>query len=178
MKKKTVFKLAFISLIIFILVATYFWFLYFKDYDGSVVREKVRLELVNNGGINYINAVPNDVSENIPVYYFRVKNNAEDSIKYDIFLQNVSPSEANDGCSEDMVFTTNQLNYELKLDNKVIKSGVLSSLSNNILDSNKVYGNSVNDYALRIWLNDNAEENLLKHYHYIVSIREIKWKSL
>ncbi len=174
MRNKTVFKMAFASLVIFIVVATYFWFLYFKDYEGSITREKVRLELINNGGINYINAVPDDLEENIPTYYFRIKNNASDSIKYDIFLQNVSPSEANDGCSEGMIFSTSELNYELKLDNKTIKSGVLSSLNNNVLDNNTVSGNSINDYSLRIWLNEKAEENLLKHYHYIVSIREIK----
>ena len=174
MKNKTVFKLAFISLVIFIVVATYFWFLYFKDYEGSITKELVRLELINNGGINYINAVPDDLEENIPTYYFRVKNNASESIKYDIFLQNVSPSEVNDGCSDGMIFSTSELNYELKLDNKTIKSGVLSSLNNNALDNNIVSGNSINDYSLRIWLNESAEDNLLKHYHYIVSIREIK----
>ena len=174
MTNKTVFKLAFFSLVIFILVATYFWFLYFKDYEGVITKEKVRLELINNGGINYINAVPNDLDENIPTYYFRIKNNSNDSIKYDIFLQNVSPSEVNDGCSDGMIFSTSELNYELKLDNKTIKSGVLSSLNNNVLDNNVVLGNSINDYSLKISLNEKAEENLLKHYHYIVSIREIK----
>ena len=174
MKNRTVFKLAFVSLLIFVVVATYFWFLYFKDYEGVMTHEKVRLELINNGGINYINATPDDLEDVIPTYYFRIKNNADDKIKYDIFLQNVSPSEVNDGCSADMIFNTNQLNYELKLDNKVIKSGILSSLNNNILDSNVILANSINDYSLRIWLNENARENLLKHYHYIVSIREIK----
>ena len=174
MKNKTVFKLAFISLFVFIIVATYFWFLYFKDYEGTVTKEKVRLELINNGGINYINAVPEDLEENIPTYYFRIKNNSLEDVKYDIFLQSVSPSDVNDGCSEGMIFSTTELNYELKLDNKVIKKGVLSSLNNNILDNNVVSGDSINDYSLRIWLNEKADDSLLKHYHYIVSIRENK----
>ncbi len=174
MKNKTVFKIAFISLVIFVLVATYFWFLYFKDYEGSIKEEKIRYELINNGGINYINAVPNDLEANIPTYYFRVKNNINDAIKYEIFLQNVSPSEVNDGCSDGMIFASSELNYELKLDNRVISTGNLSTLTNNVLDNNRVLGNSVNDYSLRIWLNESASTNLLKHYHYIVSIREIK----
>ena len=174
MKNKTVFRIAFISLVIFVLVATYFWFLYFKDYEGSIKEEKLRYELINNGGINYINAVPNDLEANIPTYYFRVKNNVNDDIKYEIFLQSVSPSAVNDGCSTDMLFTSSELNYELKLDNRVVHSGNLSTLTNNVLDSNKVSGNSINDYSLRIWLNDNASTNLLKHYHYVVSFREIK----
>lgn len=174
MKNKTVFKLAFISLFIFVVVATYFWFLYFKEYEGTVTKEMVRLELINNGGINYINAVPNDVEENIPTYYFRIKNSSTEDIKYDIFLQNVSPSEVNDGCSDGMIFSASELSYELKLDNEVIKKGVLSSLINNILDNNKVSANSINDYSLRIWLNDSVTDNLLKHYHYTIGIRENK----
>ena len=176
MKNKTVFKLAYISLFVFVIVATYFWFLYFRDYEGSVTKEKVRLELINNGGINYVNAVPNDVEENIPTYYFRIKNNSNDDIKYDIFLQNVNPSDVNDGCDTNTTFSSDELNYELKLDNRVIKSGVLSMISNGILDNNKVSGDSINDYSLRIWLNDKADKSLLKHYHYTISIRENKWK--
>ena len=174
MKNKTVFKIAFISLIIFVIIATYFWFLYFNDLEGSTTKEKIRLELINNGGINYINAVVNDLEENIPNYYFRVKNNTDDNINYEIILQTVSPREVNDGCSDGTLFNSNELNYELKLDNKIIKTGVLSSLSNSILDGNNVKGNSINDYSLRIWLNEKATDTLSKHYHYIVSIRESK----
>ena len=174
MSNKSVFKIAFVSLVFFVLVATYFWYLYFKEYESNTTKEYVRYELINNGGIDYINAVPNDLEANIPNYYFRVKNNSNDEIKYEIFLKKVNPNEVNDGCSTDMLFTESELNYELKLDNRVIKSGILSSLKNNILDNNKVLGKSINDYSLRIWLNESASSNLLKHYHYIVDIREIK----
>ena len=173
MKNKMVFRIAFISLIIFIIVATYFWFLFFREYEGKTTVEKVRFELINNGGINYINAVVNDLEENIPVYYFRVKNNINENINYEIYLEDVNPSIVKDGCSENMLFTRDQLNYELKLENRVIKSGVLASLNKNVLDVNVIPGNSINDYSLRIWLNDHAEEDIQKHYHYIVNIREI-----
>ena len=173
MKNKTVFKIAFISLILFIAVATYFWFLFFKNYEGENTSQEVRLELISNGGINYINAVPNDLEANIPTYYFRVKNSISEDIKYDVTIVDVSPNSVNDGCSSDMLFTRDELKYELKLDGKVVKSGLLSSLSNNLLDTNTVLHNSVNDYSLRIWLDENVKEDLLKHYHYMINIREV-----
>ncbi len=174
MKNRTVFKIAFFSLVLFVIIATYFWYLFFKDYAGENQSQKVRLELINNGGINYINAVPNDIDSNIPVYYFRVRNNVDEIINYEMSIEDVSPDKVNDGCSSDMLFARNELNYELKLDNKIIKSGVLSELSNNLLDNNEVKANSVNDYSLKIWLNTAAGDDLLKHYHYVVNIKEIK----
>ncbi len=173
MKNRTVFKIAFISLVLFVIIATYFWYSYFKDYANENQSQIVKLELINNGGINYINAIPNDIESNIPTYYFRVRNNVDEEINYEITLDDVGPDKVNDGCNNSMLFQRDQLNYELKLDNKVIKSGVLSELGK-ILDSNKIQPNTVNDYSIRIWLNDNAGENLLKHYHYIVNIREVK----
>ena len=32
-----------------------------------------------------------------------------------------------------------------------------------------------NDYALKIKLNSNVQNSLGKHYHYVVTIEEIKW---
>ena len=174
MKNKTVFKIAFISLVLFIIAGTYFWYLFFKNYEGKNIEQEIRLELINNGGINYINAVPNDVDANIPIYYFRIRNNINEQINYEINLEEVSPDKVNDGCNAGMLFTKDELNYELKLDNRVIKKGVLSSLNNNVLDINKINAKSFNDYSLRIWLNETAKDSLEKHYHYIINVRENK----
>lgn len=174
MKNKTVFKIAFISLLIFIVIGTYFWFIYFRDYSTEKTLQKVRFELVNNGGINYINAVPNDLEANIPIYNFQVKNNVNENIKYKVILKDVSPSEANDGCTDDILFKREELNYELKKEGITIKSGVLASLDNSVLTTDDAKAHSTNSYALKIWLNENSSDNLLRHYHYIVNVEEIK----
>ena len=175
LKNKIVFKIGFISIIIFILLATYLWYLYFREYEGEVLAQNVRLELINKGRINYINAIPNDDEENIPTYYFRVKNSVDVPIEYEILIKDVSASEVGDGCSDATLFKREELKYELKRDNKVIASGKLSDLNNDVLDRTKMDGKMINDYSLRVWLNEEVlTTSLSKHYHYVINLKEIE----
>ena len=172
MNNKTVFKVAFISVLVFIIVGTYFWYLYFKNGEGELISKNVRLELVNNGNINYINASPLDPAERIPTYYFRIKNNSNSSIKYEVYLNDVKAVDANDGCNDATNYKRNELKYELKLDNKVIKTGLLTELLNNVLDENTILGNTTNNYSLRIWLSDGIDNAIYRHYHYVINLKE------
>ena len=174
MKNKKLFSIGFLCIVVFIGIGAYLWYLYFHEYEGDVLAKNIRLELVNNGNIDYINAKVDDTDDIIPIYYFRVKNNANTTINYEIVLKEVAPSEANDGCDDSTYLKRDELNYELKLDNKVIKKGLLSSVKNDVLDSNEIKGISSNDYSLRVWLNEEDENTKDKHYHYIVNLREIK----
>ena len=71
-------------------------------------------------------------------------------------------------------FKREDLQYELKLDNKVIKSGGLDTLQNNLLDTNIIKKDSINDYSLKVWLKDDYEGKEKLHYHYIVTLKEKK----
>ena len=97
------------------------------------------VELVNTGGINYINAEPQDDDSIIPIYYFSVKNKTDKDFDYVIVLEE---TDGNDGCVESTRFHKDELVYELKLDNKVIKEASLDTLVDNILDTNLVKGNN------------------------------------
>lgn len=174
MKNKKLFTIGFICLIAFIGIGTYFWYLYFHEYEGDVLAKNVRLELINSGKVDYINATIRDTDDIIPIYYFRVKNNVNMHVSYEVLIKDILPSEAKDGCSDDTYFKREELKYELKLDNKVIKSGLLSEIKDDILDKREINSISSNDYALRIWLNEEDENTLDKHYHYRVNVREIK----
>ena len=177
MKNKSIFTIGLICLLIFIGIASYLWYLYFNEYEGRVVASTEGLEFyrgvefVNSGPINYVNAKVDDDDSIIPKYYFRVKNNAEKDFSYTL---NILDSEGKDGCSSDTRFKRSDLKYELKLDNKVIKSGALDSLTDNILDTNIVKKGSVNDYSLKIWLKEESADKEKFHYHYIVSLKEKK----
>ena len=175
MKTRTIFKIAFISIFVFIIIGTYFWYLYFNTNEESFLSGEKGLKLINSGSIDYVNAIPLDDDYRIPIYYFRVKNYQNNAAKYAITLEDVSPSEANDGCSTGNLFKRSELKYILKLDNKIISKGLLSELDNNILDDNTVSGSSVNDYSLKIYLDENIQEYLNKHYHYRVNLVEKKW---
>lgn len=174
MKNRKLFTIGFICLVVFIGIGTYFWYLYFRDYEGEVLSKNVRLELLNSGRVDYINATIRDTDEVIPIYYFRVKNNVNMPVDYEVLIKDVLPNEVKDGCDDTSYFKREELNYELKLNNKIIKSGLLSEISNNIIDKREMDGISSNDYSLRVWLNEKDENTLDKHYHYIVNIREIK----
>ena len=174
MKTRRLFGVGFICLIIVMGVATYLWYLYFHNYEGEVLSKNVRLELINNGKTNYINAMPNDDESVIPIYYFRIKNNVNKSAKYNVLLNDVSASDAGDGCSDANNFKRNELRYELKLDNKVVKTGLLSDVVNNIIFTSQIEGNMVDDYSFRVWLDNGVESALDRHYHYIVNVMEIE----
>ncbi len=174
MKTKKMFSVGFICLIVVMGVATYLWYLYFHNYEGEVLSKNIRLELINNGKTNYINAIPNDDESVIPIYYFRIKNNVDSTAKYNVLINDVSASNAGDGCSDANNFKRNELRYELKLDNKVVKTGLLSEVVNNILFTSQIDGNVVDDYSLRVWLDSDTETSIDRHYHYVIDIVEIE----
>lgn len=174
MKTKKMFGVGFISLIIVMFFGTYLWYLYFRSYEGDVLSKNIRLELINNGRTNYINAIPNDDDNAIPIYYFRIKKNVDIPVKYNIIINDVSASNAADGCNDENNFKRNELRYELKFDNKIVKTGLLSELDNDILYTSKMEESITDDYSLRVWLDSNTGKTLDRHYHYIVNVMEIE----
>ena len=66
MKNKGIFSIAVFSLIVFIGIASYLWYLFFHEYEGVLLSKNPkmeflrRVELVNTGNINYINATNKD----------------------------------------------------------------------------------------------------------------------
>lgn len=174
MNNKKILKIGFICLIAAITAGSIFWYYYFSGTEKDVLAQNVRLELINNGRINYLDAVPNDLDEVIPTYYFRVKNNVDVPLSYNILINDVSPEIANDGCTNDVLFIRSQLDYELFKDNKLIKKGTLSDLNDDVLLSDSMEGKMTCDYAVRIRLNETAKQTLGRHYHYVINIVEIK----
>lgn len=156
-------------------IASYLWYLYFHDYEGALISlnpnmEFLRgVELVNTGNINYVNAKTEDSDSIIPIYYFSVKSKSTKDFNYIIIIEN---SEGNDGCSSSTRLNRDELKYELTLDNKVIKTGGLDTLTNNILDANIIKAGSVNDYSLRIKLKEDTTDYENKHFHYVINMRE------
>lgn len=177
MKNKGVLTIAIVCLFVFTGIASYLWYLYFREYEGKLIdassaMEFVKgVELVNSGNINYTNASVEDNEDIIPIYYFSVKNNSNKNYNYVILLEDANIS---DGCSEATRLKRSELEYELTLDNEIIKSGELDKLNNNILDSNIIKVSTINDYSLKIKLKENIVNYENKHFHYIISMKEKK----
>ena len=89
-------------------------------------------------------------------YSFKLKNIGEVSARYDIKLVNEVPSSYSDGV----------------IDDKYVKVGVeingeehgpfTLEEANNILDSGIIYENELISYEIRVWLNEDYEEELLE----------------
>lgn len=177
MKSKNIIVVGIFSLIIFMGIATYLWYLYFHEYEGKLLAQNTEydftrgVELVNSGSTTYLNATNEDDDAIIPTYYFRVKNNMDKDFNYVIYFEN---AEANDGCTKDTTFSRDELEYELKLDNKVIKTGGLETINNNVLDVNTIAKNSIKDYALKVRLKSSVTDYDNKHFHYVINMKEKK----
>lgn len=175
MKNKKILTIAIISLFIFTGISAYLWYLYFNEYetkliDSSPVMRFIKdVELINSGNINYVNANVEDDDSIIPTYYFTVKNHSDTDYKYVILLEETS---SNDGCSTSTLFKRSELEYELTLDNKTIKTGGLDTLKNNILDTNTIKAEGTNDYSIKIRLKDSDTNYENKHFHYVVNMKE------
>ena len=175
MKNRSVFTVAIICLVIFMGIATYLWYLYFHDYEGRVINENPKMEfirgieLVNTGNIDYINAKPEDNDSIIPIYYFSVKSKSQKDFNYIITLEDAT---SNDGCSEGTRLKRDELIYELRMDNKLIKTEGLDKLTNNVLDSNIIKANATNDYSIKIKLKEDTKDYEKKHYHFVINMKE------
>lgn len=175
MKNKGVLAVAIFSLFVFIGIASYLWYLYFQDYETTLVNASSAMkfikgvELINSGNINYVNANVTDDDSVIPTYYFSVKNHSDKDYNYVILLEDI---EGSDGCSSTSRFKRNELMYELTLDNVVVKSGGLDTLKNNVLDKNIIKVNGINDYSFRIKLKDDTTDYENKHFHFIINMKE------
>ena len=175
MKNKGVLTIAMVSLFVFTGIASYLWYLYFHEYEGKLIDASPAMrfikgvELINSGNINYVNAEVDDDENVIPTYYFSVKNHSDKNYNYVILLEDI---EGSDGCTSATRLRQNELEYELTLDNKVIKTGGLDELNNNIRDENIIKVNGTNDYSLKIKLKESTTNYENKHFHYIINMKE------
>lgn len=93
-----------------------------------------------------------DKDEDKTIYNFTIKNTANKPYDYNINL------DSND------ILNTNELDYDLVLDNDIIKSSTLGI--NNILDSGTILADSIKSYSLII----KSTEDI--HFDYNLSIVE------
>lgn len=176
MKNKVVVALLIILIICFSAIAFYFWYNYFLKLgsDGKLNGMNNSNDIVALIDENKIYITFKDGSE-IPVdvegYKFRIQNNSSKQVRYDLIFEEIAPSVVNDGCTNKTVLRSDELNYQLYYNNEVISKGRVDQISNKVLESRNVIGNSSNSYELKVWLNSSSSNNEGKHYHYKVSLK-------
>ncbi len=102
--------------------------------------------------------------EYIQPYTFRIANKNQFDTKYKVVLTDNSKSK--DSISRD------KLQYRLVLNNKVIATGKLSEIKNDIIDSRVITKGTTNRYEFKVWLleDDDYENTVYTYSIKVVSI--------
>lgn len=155
MKQKLLLILAGIALFFFILAVTFIWYRIFYEELGTSENKNdianLQIQLEDNGNLVMMNdAVPVEAdSPSIIPYYFSIKNIGDNDSIYKIYLDDVLENTPS-------TLLPTQLEYSLSLNNIEIKSGFVSDIEDNLLDTRDIASEGVNDYILKIWISADA----------------------
>lgn len=168
-----------VFIVCFVFLAAYLWYHFFlklgldgllngaNGSNGALV-----LKAENSVYATYEEGEKEEI--NIQAYKFKVQNRGIKSARYNLIFTEISPKEANDGCTEVAVLKKDQLKYQLLFNDNVISEGKLNNLENNLLDSRVINPDKTNNYQLKVWLDEEATGNQGKHFHYKVDLQVVK----
>lgn len=176
MKKMILLILAGIALFAFIFSTSMLWYNFFYDNDGensTVSSLEVRLDEANNT-INEDGLIPLDdeTAKSLEPYSFEVENTNSTPSTYNVILEDTIISDDASYSSKELL-SRSQLKYQLSLNGKVIKTGRLSDIKNNILDTRNISENRTNNYELRIYVSEDAVNTdwQNKYYHFNINVQ-------
>ena len=176
MKKMILLILAGIALFAFIFSTSMLWYNFFYDNDGensTVSSLEVRLDEANNI-INEDGLIPLDdeTAKSLEPYSFEVENTNSTPSTYNVILEDTIISDDASYSSKELL-SRSQLRYQLSLNGKVIKTGRLSDIKNNILDTRNISENRTNNYELRIYVSEDAVNTdwQNKYYHFNINVQ-------
>lgn len=146
-------------LVLFVFLLSCYFYQVFARKNPSII-SNLEVSFSDRGEIIIHPDLAND-SSLVEPYQFKIKNKGEVPAKYKIVLYD--NSEKKNGIPR------NDLQYELILNQKVIKTGTLDEIKNDILDSRSVSLQEENSYSLKVWLySDDDLEN--KSYNYYLKV--------
>ena len=135
MKNKVLLICGSLLLLLFIVLGTYTWYLFFLRTTGEysiVTGEGTRsgdIVLIDNGNSIY-ETDASDVSDedvnNVLPYKFKIINQGNDLQEYTLYLEDLPVNSINDGCTNQTLLKREQLKYQLIVNSKVIKEDYLS----------------------------------------------------
>lgn len=174
MKKVILLLLAGIALFAFIFTTSILWYRFFYSVPDTNTVGSVNVNLSNyNNTINESNFIPLDdeTAKGVTPYEFTVNNNSEADSSYEVLLEDSIISDDSTYSNKDLL-SRNQLKYYLSLNGQIIKSGYLSDLKNNVLDTRVISSSQVNNYQLRIYVPENVQDSVWqnKYYHFNVRV--------
>ncbi len=176
MKKMVLLLLAGVALFAFILATSMLWYKFFygsPDVINNVNSVKVQLDDTNNT-IDESGLIPlsDDMAMSLTPYEFKVENTGDTAVTYNVLLED---NIVNDDSTYNnkKLLSRNQLRYQLLLNGKIIKVGNLNKIKNNVLDTRNIASDQVNNYQLRIYVSEDAQDTSWqdKYYHFEISVQ-------
>lgn len=174
MKKKIFIGLGGLLLLIFLVVATYAWYLFFlkvgldynSTYDVSHLKPgDIYFRDDGKGVVNLDAKSLDDASiDEVPAYYFKVINTKTASTDYTLYIEDIPESD------ESKLLPRGELKYQLLLNGKVIKEDYMDKIVDNILDTRTIDSNTVNEYSLKVYIRADAIDWVGKHYYYKITM--------
>lgn len=176
MKKVILLLLAGVALFAFIFSTSILWykFFYSSPTTGSSVGS-INVNLSeNNDTIDESNFIPLDdeTAKSLNPYEFSVENNSDGDSVYEVLLEDSIISD-DSTYSNKVLLSRSQLKYILSLNGQIIKTGFLSDIENNVLDTRVISSSQVNKYQLRIYIPENVQNTNWqnKYYHFDVKVQ-------
>ena len=186
MKRLILLILSGIALFAFIFTSSMLWYNFFyngtysidADNDTDDTVSSIEVQLDDDNTISEGDLIPLDkeMAKNIEPYSFRVKNTNSVSAYYNVIIEDAMISNDVNYSSKELLLR-NQLEYQLSLNGKLIKTGMLSDIRNNILDSRTISENETNNYELRMYVSESALDTNWqnKYYHFNINVQtEVK----
>ena len=173
MKTKILLIMAGFALFVFILTTSMLWFNFFYDEPDVNTISSIQVQLSDtNNVINEANLIPLDeeTAKYLTPYEFRVSNQSDAATTYNVLLEDAIISDDINYSSKELL-SRNQLEYQLSLNGRVIKHGMLSDIKNNILDTRNIGTNQENYYQLRIYVSEKAQTSAWQNKYYHFNIR-------
>ena len=119
----------------------------------------------------YLGPIKDEESHYSSPYKFTIKTTDSQDFTYNLLIEDKVENNKNS-----KLLTREYLHYELELNDIVIKKGSLLDINNNILDTRTISKNSINNYALRIWLSEDYKnlDWMNKYYSYNITVEPVK----
>ena len=176
MKKVVMLFLAGIALFAFIFATSMLWYRFFyssTSNDNSISSVTVQLDDENNI-IDESGLIPldDDTAKTLTPYQFSVKNSSDVDYTYNVLLEDSIISDDITYSSKELL-SRSQLRYQLSLNGKISETGSLDDIKNNILDTRIISSSQTNNYQLRVYVAESAQNTSWqnKYYHFNINVQ-------
>ena len=175
MKKTTIILLCSAAIVIFTVLVSIVCFKLYNQEDRRVSSVEISLNDQGKGVmLDQVIPIQDYEVEKLKGYDFQVKNNGDIDTMYQVLIEEVELSNKK-GYSKSELLSRNQLNYELRLNGKVIAGGSMADIEDNIIDKRMVPVTKTNKYKLKVWIPQSAGKTNWsnKYYRYKVNIKTV-----